>query len=104
MRSSCRPGARELAVGGASVQAFSYGPHVGLQFHPEATEAITLDWMRGVTPAVSPAQAARLRDGWAGAAARTAAESATLFSAWLDGDLTTLGNQPSSDGTALRSH
>ncbi len=59
-------GARELAAGGASLQAFSHGPHVGLQFHPEATEAITLDWMRGVTPPVSPAQAAELSGGWAG--------------------------------------
>lgn len=95
-------GACELATGGASVQAFSYGPHVGLQFHPEATEAITEDWMRGVTPPVSPAQAAGLRAGWAGPAARAAADAATLFSAWLDGGLTTVGNQPSSDGTALR--
>jgi len=83
------PGARELAAGGASLQAFSHGPHVGLQFHPEATEAITLDWVRGVTPAVSPAQAAGLTGGWAGAAARTAADAAALFSAWLDGELAT---------------
>ncbi len=96
------PGARELGAGGASVQAFSYGPHVGVQFHPEATETITLDWMRGLTPAVSPAQAAGLRGGWGGAAARTAADSATLFSAWLDGDLATEGNQTSSDGLSLR--
>jgi GMP synthase-like glutamine amidotransferase len=95
------PGARELAAGGASAQAFSYGPHVGLQFHPEATEAITLGWMRGVTPAVNPAQAAQLRDGWAGAAARTAADAATLFSAWLDGHLATKGNQPSSESLPL---
>jgi GMP synthase-like glutamine amidotransferase len=96
------PGARELAAGGASAQAFSYGPHVGLQFHPEATAAITLGWMRGVTPAVNPAQAAQLRDGWADSAARTAADAATLFSAWLDGHLATEGNQPSSEGIPLR--
>lgn len=96
------PGARELGTGGASVQAFSYGPHVGVQFHPEATEAITLDWMRGVSPAVSPAQAAQLRAGWAAAGARAAADAAMLFSAWLDGDLATTGNQPSSDSLPLR--
>ena len=96
------PGARELGTGGVSVQAFSYGPHVGLQFHPEATEAITLDWMRGVTPAVSPAQAAQLRAGWAAAGARAGADAATLFSAWLDGDLATAGNQPSSGSLPLR--
>ncbi len=95
-------GARELATGGASVQAFSYGLHVGLQFHPEATEAITEDWMRGVIPAVSPAQARQLRDGWAGAADRAAADAAILFSAWLDGELTTAGSQPSSEGIPLR--
>lgn len=94
-------GASELAVGGASVQAFSYGPHVGLQFHPEATEAITEDWMRGVTPAVSPAQASQIRAGWAAGSARAAADANTLFSAWLDGDLAVAGNQPRSDGTAL---
>jgi GMP synthase-like glutamine amidotransferase len=97
-------GARELAAGGASRQAFSYGPHVGVQFHPEATEAITEDWMRGVIPAVSPAQAGRLRNGWASAAGRAAADAATLFSAWLDSDLATVGNQPSSDGVPSWTH
>jgi len=96
------PGARELAGGGASPQAFSHGPHVGLQFHPEATEAITHDWMRGVTPGVSPAQAAELDGGWAGAADRTAADAATLFSAWLDGDLAGAGDLASSDGVPLQ--
>jgi GMP synthase-like glutamine amidotransferase len=93
---------RELAAGGASRQAFSYGPHVGVQFHPEATEAITEVWMRGVIPAVSPAQASQLRAGWAGAAARAAADAGTLFSAWLDGELATVGNHPSSDTAPLR--
>ena len=32
-------GARELATGGASVQAYAIGPHLGLQFHPEADRA-----------------------------------------------------------------
>ena len=95
------PGARELGTGGVSVQAFSYGPHVGVQFHPEVTEAITEDWMRGVVPAVSPAEASQLRTGWAGAAARVTADAAILFSAWLDGDLATVGNQPSSDSISL---
>ncbi len=96
--------ARELAAGGASRQAFSYGPHVGLQFHPEATEAITEDWMREVVPAVSPAQASQLRNGWANAADRAATDAATLFSAWLDGDLATVGNHPSSDGVPSGAH
>ena len=94
-------GARELAAGGASLQAFSHGPHVGLQFHPEATEAITLDWMRGVTPPVSPAQAAELSGGWAGAASRAAADAAGLFSAWLDGELATAAEGGRRDGVRL---
>jgi hypothetical protein len=57
--------------------------------------------MRGVVPAVSPAQASQLRAGWAGAAARVTADAAILFSAWLDGDLATVGNQPSSDSISL---
>lgn len=79
------PGARELATGGASVQAFATGPHLGLQFHPEATEPITQDWLRGTQPPLTPAQAGRLSQGWQEAAGRTTAEAGMLFSAWLDG-------------------
>jgi GMP synthase-like glutamine amidotransferase len=80
------PGARELATGGASVQAYAIGPHLGLQFHPEATEPITQDWLRATQPPLTPAQAGRLNRGWKGAAARTTAEAGVLFSAWLDGE------------------
>jgi GMP synthase-like glutamine amidotransferase len=80
-------GAAELAAGGASVQAFAVGPHVGLQFHPEATEPITADWLRAANPPLSPAHAARLSQGWAGAASRVRRDAAALFSAWLDGGL-----------------
>jgi GMP synthase-like glutamine amidotransferase len=80
-------GAAELATGGASVQVFAVGPHVGLQFHPEATEPITADWLRAASPPLSPAHAARLSQGWAEAASRVPAEAAALFSAWLDGGL-----------------
>jgi GMP synthase-like glutamine amidotransferase len=80
------PGARELATGGVSVQAYAIGPHLGLQFHPEATEPITQAWLRATQPPLSPAQAARLREGWQDAEARIAADAATLFSAWLDGE------------------
>jgi GMP synthase-like glutamine amidotransferase len=81
-------GARELATGGASVQAFSIGPHLGLQFHPEATEPITGAWLRATQPPLSPAQAGRLRQGWQDAGERPAADAAALFSAWLDGEFT----------------
>ena len=77
----------ELATGGASVQAFAVGPHTGLQFHPEATEPITADWLRATRPPLSPEHAARLSQGWAEAAGRVRREAATLFSAWLDGGL-----------------
>ena len=80
------PGTRELATGGASVQAYAIGPHLGLQFHPEVTEPITQAWLRATQPPLSPAQAARLRDGWQDAEPRIAADAAALFSAWLDGE------------------
>ena len=51
------PGTRELATGGVSVQAYAIGPHLGLQFHPEATEPITQGWLRATQPPLTPAQA-----------------------------------------------
>ena len=60
------PGARELATGGASVQAYAIGPHLGLQFHPEATQPITQDWLRATQPPLTTAQAGRLQPGVAG--------------------------------------
>ncbi len=80
------PGARELATGGASVQAYAVGPHLGLQFHPEATETITQAWLRATDPPLSPAQAGLLRQGWQDADDRTTADAAALFSSWLDGE------------------
>ena len=60
------PGARELATGGASVQAYAIGPHLGLQFHPEATEPITQGWLRATQPPLTPAQAGLAQPGLAG--------------------------------------
>jgi GMP synthase-like glutamine amidotransferase len=40
------PGARELARSAAGVQAFSSGPHLGVQFHPESTIEIVKAWAR----------------------------------------------------------
>jgi GMP synthase-like glutamine amidotransferase len=81
------PGAAELATGGASVQAFAVGPHAGVQFHPEATEPITADWLRATHPPLSPAVAASVSAGWAEAAGRVPDDAAALFSAWFDGGL-----------------
>ena len=58
-----------------------------MQFHPEATELIADSWGQAAEPPPTAGQAARLRAGWAGAAERTAADAAALFSAWLDGGL-----------------
>ena len=39
------PGARLLARSDVGPQAFRLGPHLGLQFHPEVTEAIMREWV-----------------------------------------------------------
>jgi GMP synthase-like glutamine amidotransferase len=80
------PGAREVATGGASVQAYAIGPHLGLQFHPEVTEPITQAWLRASQPPRPVARAGALRQGWQDADGRIAADAAALFSAWLDGE------------------
>jgi GMP synthase-like glutamine amidotransferase len=72
------PGAVELARTGDAVQAFRHGPHLGVQFHPEATVEIVEGWARadGVTgiPLEASADARRAA---AGAAFR-------LFDAFTD--------------------
>ena len=40
------PGARALADSPAGLQAFSCGPHLGVQFHPESTLELALEWAR----------------------------------------------------------
>ena len=81
------PGATELARTADAPQAFRLGPHLGVQFHPEATVEIVEGWARadgveGVPLAVAPdareaaaAAAFRLFDGFLAAAGelRTAA-------------------------------
>lgn len=41
------PGAIELARSDGALQAFALGPHLGLQFHPEATPGIWRSWAQG---------------------------------------------------------
>ena len=41
------PGATELARTADAPQAFRIGPHLGVQFHPEATVEIVEGWARG---------------------------------------------------------
>ena len=74
------PGATELARTADAPQAFRLGPHLGVQFHPEATVEIVEGWARadaveGVPLAVPPgareaaaAAAFRLFDGFLAAA------------------------------------
>ena len=38
------PGAVEVARTADAVQAFRYGPHLGVQFHPESTVEIVAEW------------------------------------------------------------
>jgi len=40
------PGATEIARSADAPQAFRHGPHLGVQFHPEATVEIVAEWAR----------------------------------------------------------
>ena len=60
------PGAAELARTAHASQAFRLGPHLGVQFHPEATVEIVADWAaaEGVpekAPTATPEQRAAAR-------------------------------------------
>lgn len=79
------PGAVELAASPAASQAFQYGPHLGVQFHPEATPEMVADWVRRgrddlARAGVDPAAAEQPAGGWA--RARDAAWQ--LFTAWYE--------------------
>ena len=72
------PGAVELARTGDAVQAFRHGPHLGVQFHPEATVEIVEGW--AVSDGVADVPLA------AGPEARAAARDAAfrLFDAFAE--------------------
>jgi GMP synthase-like glutamine amidotransferase len=40
-------GAREIATNDVCPQAYAFGPHLGLQFHPEVTTAVLMEWAAG---------------------------------------------------------
>lgn len=88
------PGAAELAVNEVSLQGFSAGRHVGVQFHPEATEPIVASWLASADP--PPGRNGSPFHDSGGAWGRAQAQAATLFSAWLDGSLA--NGQPKEDG------
>ncbi|HET9094291.1 MAG TPA: type 1 glutamine amidotransferase [Solirubrobacteraceae bacterium] len=80
------PGAREVARSAAGVQAFTRGPHLGTQFHPESTIEVVAQWARtdrerlealGVTDAEQ-----RLESGRDGAAAARANAFALFDGFW----------------------
>ena len=83
------PGATELARTAEASQAFRLGPHLGVQFHPEATVEIVAGWARAdadrlVALGIDDGAAARLA---ASRERREAAEAAAfrLFDAFLAG-------------------
>ena len=80
-------GAAQIAANAVCVQGFAYGPHVALQFHPEATEPIVASWLRFAVPPPGEEITGPLFRNPDGAWDRAAGHAATLFSAWLDGDL-----------------
>lgn len=83
------PGAAELASNEVSLQAFGFGPHAGVQFHPEATEPIAKSWAAIHQP--PPGMTGSLFAGPDGAWERAAGLAPALFSAWLDGGLAGTG-------------
>jgi GMP synthase-like glutamine amidotransferase len=80
-------GAAQIAANEVCVQGFSYGPHAGLQFHPEATQPIAASWLRFAVPPPGAQITGPLFHNPDGAWDRAAVHASRLFSAWLDGDL-----------------
>jgi GMP synthase-like glutamine amidotransferase len=78
------PGAVELARRDTSPQAFAHGPHLGLQFHPEATAAIVDAWVE-MDPSFHRYGIERAAVGAPGeqTEAAAAANARRLFDAWL---------------------
>lgn len=82
------PGASELARSPAGPAAFRFGPHLGVQFHPEVDAALVDLWARtdpklpetGITPQQLAAQSAAH-------AAAALPQAYALFDGWLAGVL-----------------
>jgi GMP synthase (glutamine-hydrolysing) len=54
------PGAEELSRNAVALQAFGFGPHLGLQFHPEITPDVFAAWFEARPPDVRAAVAAEV--------------------------------------------
>jgi GMP synthase-like glutamine amidotransferase len=78
------PGAVELARRETSPQAFALGPHLGLQFHPEATAAIVDAWV-DLDPEFDAYDIERAAVGTPGEQTEAAAatNARRLFEGWL---------------------
>jgi GMP synthase-like glutamine amidotransferase len=79
------PGAELLARSPVCVQAFRRGPHLGVQFHPEVTPAIALDWAEHYPASMERAGTtlAAVRAGGEAHAAGAAARAYALFDGFL---------------------
>jgi GMP synthase-like glutamine amidotransferase len=79
------PGARVLARSPAGPQAFTLGPHLGVQFHPEVTAQVIEDWAADDPESVAHAgtTVAAVRDGTARHAPAARGRAHALFDAFL---------------------
>ena len=81
------PGAELLARSPVGPQAFRAGPHLGVQFHPEVTPAIALDWATSYPASIDRAGTtlAAVRAGGDAHAADARRRAHALFDAFLAG-------------------
>jgi GMP synthase-like glutamine amidotransferase len=81
------PGAELLARSPVCAQAFRAGPHLGVQFHPEVTPAIALDWATSYPESMHRAGTTldALRAGGDAHAAGARRRAHALFDAFLAG-------------------
>jgi len=82
------PGGHEIARSAGGSQAFRLGPHLGVQFHPEATVEIVERWARlhgRLLPGLGIADAAALLDASPQRREAAAAAAFRLFDAFVEG-------------------
>lgn len=79
------PGAQPLAHSPVSAQAFRHGRHLGVQFHPEVTPAIAMDWATNYPDSVAVAgtTVTEVREGGERHAADARLRAYALFDAFL---------------------
>jgi GMP synthase (glutamine-hydrolysing) len=79
------PDAELIAHNDVAVQAYSKGPHLGVQFHPEVTPAIVDSWINDAKQRdeVTPAERHALWDGIEERARLSARNATVLFDGFL---------------------